>query len=109
LEDHSRSEADARWTPRNLARTGRLQHQYDDERRRRDHLDRGGPATATLLDQFLTEGLALLRSEQGLERYGELRTGLPLSDRHGALPEPDGGRCGHDRQSEPAARAGPDG
>ena len=66
---------------------------------------RGRQSARTELDQFLAEGVAVLRSEQGLEHHREFRRGLSLSDRHRALPEHNRQRRGDLRQSEPDARS----
>ena len=53
----------------------------------------------TQLDEFLAQGVALVRSEQGVEHHREFRRGLSLSDRHRALPERHGRRRRDLRQS----------
>ena len=60
----------------------------------------------TEFDQFLAEGLAVVRSQQGLEHYREFRRGLPLSDRHRALSKRHGRRRYCPRQSVAGAGAG---
>ena len=44
-------------------------------------------STRAQLDQFFAQGVAVLRSEQGMEFHGEFRRSLSLSDRHRTLPE----------------------
>ena len=64
------------------------------------HIDRRRQSARTQLHQFLAEGVAVLRSEQGLEHHRQFRRSLSLSDRHRALPEHHGQRRGDLRQSD---------
>ena len=62
-------------------------------RGRRHHQSTGADQSArTELDQFLAEGVAVVRSEQGVEHHRQFRRGLSLSDRHRALSEHHGRR-----------------
>ena len=77
-----------------MAGAGRLQRQYHVARAagRRHQFDdacRPDPAR-TEFDQLLAEGVAVLRSQQGLEHHREFRRSLALSDRHRTLSEHHG-------------------
>ena len=88
-------EADARRSAGDMAGAGRLQHQH------RLPMPTGAitssiptASTRTQFDQFFAEGVAVLRSQQGLEHHREFRRSLSLSHRHRALPEHRGERRG---------------
>ena len=61
---------------------------HDDECGRR-HITRTVPTNQPGLNstEFLSQGVAVVRSQQGLEHHREFRRGIPLSDRHRALSE----------------------
>ncbi len=65
-------------------------------------------SAGTQLDQFLAKSVAVLGSQQGMERHGQFRRGLSLSYRHRTLPEHHCRRRRDLRQSEPDAGAGPE-
>ena len=63
-------------------------------------------STDPRLNQFLAKGVALLRSEQGVEYHCEFWRGVPLSDCHRALSEHYGRGSRDLRQSQFDARTG---
>ena len=92
LEDPAQPEADAGRAAGKLARVRWLQRQHPDRGLGCDGNDRevvpDGAAPAQL-HQLLAEGVAVLGPRQGLERHGQFRRGLALSDSGRAVSERD--------------------